>query len=150
MSKSRRLSIISAPCRLEWRPSRHVGAMVWSMSLLAPFSLLMSDLPRTWAWPLALLVAAFGIFDARRYGRQQRCTLVIPIGQGQRTCDCLPMLALKIEWRGPLAFLRWRDPNGSTQRLVFWPDTLPSTSRRELRLAAMRMEPASQPTSMAG
>ena len=150
MSKSRRSSIKSAPCRLEWRPSRWSVAAIWLLSLLAPFSLLMSDLPRTWAWPLALLVAAFGIFDARRYGRQQRCTLVIPIGQGQRTCDCLPMLALKIEWRGPLAFLHWRDPHGRTKRLAFWPDTLPSASRRELRLAAMRIEPARLATSMAG
>ena len=149
MSKSRRLSIRSAPCRLEWRPSRWLGGMLWSLVLLAPFSFLMSDLPRTWAWPLALLVAAYGGFDARRQGRLQRCALVIPIGRGQPTCDGQPMLALRIEWRGPLAFLRWRTQEGRIRRLSLWPDTLPSTSRRELRLAAMRMEPALELTSVA-
>ncbi|MGV8943882.1 hypothetical protein [Thermomonas sp.] len=124
--------------------------MAWSLVLFAPFSLLMSDLPRAWAWPLALLVAAYGVFDARRQGRLQPCALVIPIGRGQPSCDGQPMLALNIEWRGPLAFLRWRDAEGRIRRLVFWPDTLPLASRRELRLAAMRMEPARQPTSMAG
>ena len=150
MSKSRRLSIRSAPCRLEWRPSRWVSAVVWSLVPFAPFSLLMSDLPRAGAWPLALLMAAYAIFDARRQGRLQPRALVIPVGRGQATCDGQPMLALNIAWRGPLAFLRWRDAEGRIQRLVFWPDTLPLASRRELRLAAMRMEPARQPASMAG
>ena len=149
MSKSRRLSIKSAPCRLEWRSSRWVSAMLWSLALLAPFSLLMSDLPRAWAWPLALCVAAIGMFEALRHRAQQPCALVIAVGHGQPTCDGQPMQSLKIAWRGPLAFLRWRDPQGRTQRLVFWPDTLPTASRRELRLAAMRIEPARGTTSVA-
>ena len=124
--------------------------MLWSLMLFAPFSLLMSDLPRTWAWPLALLVAGFGLFDARRQDRLPSVALVIPTGRGQPTCDGQPMLALNIAWRGPLAFLRWRDPDGRMRRLAFWPDTLPSASRRELRLAAMRMETAREPASMAG
>ena len=149
MSKSRRLSIRSVPCRLEWRPSRWLCAVLWSLSLLAPFSLLMTDLPRAWAWPLALLLGAFGVFDARRQGRLQPCALVIPIGRGQPTCNGQPMLALRIQWRGPLAFMRWRDLDGRIRRLAFWPDTLPSASRRELRLAAMRMEAALELTSVA-
>ncbi|MGV8922137.1 MAG: hypothetical protein ACOH1L_02160 [Thermomonas sp.] len=124
--------------------------MLWSLAWLAPLSLLMSDLSRTWAWPLAIVVAALGVFEAVRHRARRPCTLVIPIGHGQPTCDGLPMLALKIEWRGPLAFLHWRDPHGRTKRLAFWPDTLPSASRRELRLAAMRIEPARLATSMAG
>ena len=150
MSKSRRLSIKSAPCRIDWRPSRWVGAMLWLLAWLAPFSLLMSDLPRAWAWPLAFVVFAFGIFEAVRHRAQWPCALVIPIGHGQPTCDGQPMQSLKIGWRGPLAFLRWRDPSGRIRRLSFWPDTLPSASRRELRLAAMRIEPAREPASMAG
>lgn len=150
MSKSRRLSIRSAPCRIEWQPSRWVSVMLWSLSLLAPFSLVMSDLPRAWAWSLAVVSAAFGVFEALRHRAQRSCALVIPIGHGQPTCDGEPMLALKIAWRGPLAFLRWQGPQGRTQRISFWPDTLPSVSRRELRLAAMRMEPARASASMAG
>lgn len=149
MSKSRRLSIRYAPFRIEWCQSRWTRVMLWSLALLAPFSLLMSDLPRAWAWPLAISTALFGVFDARRHGRQQPCALVIPIGRGQPTCDGQPMQALEVAWRGSLAFLRWRDPDGHVRRLVFWPDTLPSTSRRELRLAAMRVEPAPKAASVA-
>ena len=61
MSKSRRSSSASANsetrcCRLEWRPSRWLGALLWSLALLAPLSLIASDLPRGVAWPLALVV----------------------------------------------------------------------------------------------
>lgn len=124
--------------------------MSWALAGLAPFSLLMSDIPRAWAWPLALVVAVLGWIEAVRHRAQGACTLVIPVGHGQPTCDGQPMLKLKIAWRGPLAFLCWRDADGRVQRLVFWPDTLPSTSRRELRLAAMRIEAAREPASMAG
>lgn len=150
MSKSRRLSIKSAPCRIDWRPSRWIGVMLWSLSLLAAFSLLMSGLPRLWAWPLALCAAAIGVLEAVRHRVCRPCALVIPIGHGQPTCDGQPMQSLKIGWRGPLAFLRWRDPSGRIRRLYFWSDTLPSASRRELRLAAMRIESAREPASMAG
>ncbi|MDI1253552.1 hypothetical protein [Thermomonas sp.] len=123
--------------------------LLWSLALLAPFSLLVSDLPRGWAWPLAIAAALLGVFDARRHARLRPCVLVIPIGRGQPTCDGQPMQALKVEWRGSLAFLRWREPDGRIRRLVFWPDILPSTSRRELRLATMRVEPARETASVA-
>ncbi len=150
MSKSRRLSIRSAPCRIEWHPSRWVGAMLWSLAWLAPLSLLMSDLPRAWAWPLAWGAASLGVFEAVRHRTGPPCALVIPVGHGQPTCAGQPMQSLKISWRGPLAFLRWRDPCGRIRRLSFWPDTLPTVSRRELRLAAMRIESARVSASMAG
>ncbi len=149
MSKSRRSSIRSAPCRIEWRPSRWTSAMLWTLALCAPFSLLMSDMPGAFAWPLALSVAAFGIVDARRYGREASIELVIPIGRGQASCDGQPIQDLMIAWRGPLAFLRWRKPGGRVQRVVFWPDTLPSGPRRELRLATLRLQSAPSTASMA-
>ncbi len=117
--------------------------------LLAPFSLLMSDLPRSFAWPLAIAALVLGVFDARRHRRPQPCALVIPAGPGQPTCNGQPMHRLKVEWRGPLAFLRWRDPGGRIRRLAFWPDNLPAASRRELRLAALRMQCARETASMA-
>ena len=46
-----------------------------------------------------------------------------------------PIHEVQLQWRGPLAFLCWRDRAGQRQRLVWWPDTLPATRRRELRLA---------------
>ena len=150
MSKSRRSSNRFAPCRIEWHPSRWTCAMLWALSLLAPSSLLVSDLPRGFAWPLAAIIAAVGIVDAWRHGRAPGRALVIPGGHAPPTCDGQPMQALKIDWRGPLAFLRWRDPAGRVRRLVFWPDTLPAASRRELRLATMRMQAARDGASVAG
>lgn len=87
MSKSRRSSITSVPCRLEWRPSRQVGAALWYLALLAPFCLLASDLPRGWAWPLAVLAGLVGIRDAWRHRHQPTCQWVIPAGRGAPTCD---------------------------------------------------------------
>jgi toxin CptA len=149
MSKSRRSSIRSAPFRIEWRPSRWVSAMLWVLALCAPFSLWMSDMPLAFAWPLALVVAAFGAVDASRYRRASSIALVIPVGRGYPSCDGKPMRELVVEWRGPLAFLRWRGPDGHMQGVVFWPDTLPSGSRRELRLAMLRLESARSGASMA-
>ncbi|MEO6228107.1 MAG: hypothetical protein ABIO61_09695 [Thermomonas sp.] len=149
MSKSRRSSIRSAPCRIEWRPSRWSSAILWALALGAPFSLLMSDMPRAFAWPLALAVATFGIVDAMRYGRASRIALVIPVGHGQASCDGQPVQDLEVAWRGPLAFLRWRDADGHVQRVGFWPDTLPPVPRRELRLAALRLQSARKAPSMA-
>lgn len=56
---------------------------------------------------------------------------------------------VKVTWRGPLAFVRWRDPSGRIRRLAWWPDTLPPAARRELRLAAPGGEAAPRTASMA-
>ena len=45
MSKSRRSSNASAPCRFDWAPSRWLTAALLALALLAPLSLLASDLP---------------------------------------------------------------------------------------------------------
>ncbi|KGO97621.1 hypothetical protein N791_09275, partial [Lysobacter defluvii IMMIB APB-9 = DSM 18482] len=44
--------------------------------------------------------------------------------------------AVAVEWRGPLAFLRWRDAAGRVHRRTWWPDVLRPRDRRRLRLAA--------------
>jgi toxin CptA len=54
-----------------------------------------------------------------------------------------------VHWRGPLAFARWRDGQGGVHRLAWWPDTLPASARRELRLAAPAQSNASGAHSMA-
>jgi toxin CptA len=150
MSKSRRLSNTSAPCRFEWVPSHWLTAALIALALLAPFSLLASDLPPVAALPLALLAGAWGIREVRLHRQQPPRTLVIPAGAGETRCDGLPMTSLSVRWRGPLAFLRWRDPGGRDRRLVFWPDTLPAAARRELKLALQKREAAGGGASMAG
>ncbi|MEE7566640.1 hypothetical protein HH297_09445, partial [Xanthomonas sp. Kuri4-3] len=59
-----------------------------------------------------------------------------------------PVAAFRVEWRGPLAQLSWRDGR-RRERLLFWPDTLPPAQRRELRLAAGAHAISSRPRQMA-
>ena len=87
MSKSRRSSIASVPCRLEWRPSRWLGAMSWVLALLAPFSLLASGLPRVAAWPVAIAAGAWGVVSARRQRAMPPRLLLVPPGRAAATCD---------------------------------------------------------------
>lgn len=124
--------------------------MAWSLALLTPWSLLASDLPRGWAWPLALAAAGWAVFDALRQRASPPRRLVVPSGRGAATCDGERMHGLEIAWRGPLAFLRWRDARGCRHRLSFWPDTLDAGMRRELVIAMQRRLAASDPGSVAG
>ena len=150
MSKSRRLSNASAPFRFDCTPSRWMTAALIALALLAPLSLLASDLAPIVAWPLATLAAARGLRDARRHVLCKPRALLIPPGTGEARCDGLPMVALRVRWRGPLAFLRWRDADGRIRRLVCWPDVLPAAARRELKLVMQRREAAQGGASMAG
>ena len=44
------------------------------------------------------------------------------------------MVAVRVAWRGALAFLSWQDGAGRDRRLALWPDVLDPATRRELRL----------------
>jgi len=124
--------------------------MLWSLVVLAPLSLIASDLPRVAAWPLAVAAMAWAIFDARRYRSMAVRQLTIPAGRGAATCDGERIDGLRAYWRGPLGFLHWRDGHGRRRHASFWPDTLPAALRRELKLAMQQREAASTPTSVAG
>lgn len=124
--------------------------MLWSLAVLAPFSLLASDLPRAWAWPLAFAAAVFALHNAWRYRTMPPQRLVIPMGQATATCNDERIDGLRVGWRGPLAFLQWRDAAGRRQRAAFCPDTLDAGMRRELRIAMMRRDAARDTASMAG
>lgn len=155
MSKSRRSSNASAcsepaSCRLEWRPSRGLTAALFALAVLAAGSLLASELPGWWAWPLALLALGGGLGEARRHALRPPRMLQVPAGPGAAWCDGARVDALRVRWRGPLAFVDWRDPQGRMQRLVFTPDVLAADARRELRLAIQRREAAAITPSMAG
>lgn len=142
MPTSQRSSTASAACRLEWRPSRWVGGSVALLTLLAPWSVLASEMPLPLAAPLALLAFAHGIRTRQRY-RATPGGLFAWQGDGTVvTCDGTPIREALLQWRGPLAFLRWRDAQGRIRRRAWWPDTLPAERRRELRLAARMPEGA--------
>ena len=135
MSHSIRSSNASAPCRLEWRPSRWLIVSLLALSALAAFSVVISEMPCPFAWPLTLMAAGYGSWLGNREARRPPHQLVWPI-EGTPLLDGLALQDAQLQWRGPLAFLRWRDGEGQLQHLTWWPDTLPARSRRELRLAA--------------
>ena len=120
------------------------------LAVLAGVSLLGSDLPRAWAWLLAAFALLLGVHDARRYLRRPPMQWVVPAGRGAVQCDGLAVHDLRVAWRGPLAFLRWRDADRRVRRLAFWPDRLDAGARRELKLAMQRREAAAGSPSMAG
>ena len=134
MSTSHRLSSASATCRLEWRPSRLIAGWLASLAMLCPICLLASGLPRWLAWPLAVLAMLHALREARRYRASPWRVLVIPV-EGPLRVDEEVIDHWRLHWRGPLAFVAWRDARGRGHALSFWPDTLGLAGRRELRLA---------------
>ncbi len=137
MPHSNRWSSTSAPCRIEWRPSRWLAGALLVIAALAAFSIMASEMPRPLAWPMAALVLAWGGWRARRELRHPRHEWVFPGNDAPVLLDGEPVEAVQVQWRGPLAFVSWRERNGRIGRLAWWPDTLPAARRRELRLAAL-------------
>ena len=124
--------------------------MLCLLALLAPLSLIASDLPRIAAWPFAFAALAWAIHEARRYLARPTLLLVILAGRGGATCDGERIDGLRAYWRGPLGFLHWRDGRGRRRHASFWPDTLPAALRRELKLAMQQREAAPDGASVAG
>ena len=147
MPNSHNSSSASASFRSEWKPSSVACGALIALGLLAAFSILASDLPRTYAWPAALIAPAWGSWLARRERIRPPIRLAWR-ADGALFVDGERVERPRLQWRGPLAFLDWRE-NGKARRLVWWPDTLPAAARRELRLAAMAAEAAQQRARMA-
>lgn len=130
------------------RPSRWlIGAML-AMAVLAPFAVLTSEIPRWAAWPLAACAAGYGAYLAWREARQPVRKVVVG-SEDPATIDGQVVEAMRVDWRGPLAFLAWRDADGRLQRRSLWPDTLSAAQRRELRLAVRAIGDGQSPPSMA-
>jgi toxin CptA len=143
MPNSPTSSHASAPCRLEWRPSRWLTLALFALGLLAALGVVASEMPLVFSIPLALAAAGEGARLARRESRRASRWLVVT-GDGCATLDGVAIGGIHLRWRGPLAFVRFQVGNGRRQRLVWWPDTLPPHERRELRLA-IPVQPAAQP-----
>ena len=155
MPHSNRSSSASAHCppdatgvRLEWRPSQVLCAVVLLLGIFGAFALVSCEMPRWYAIPLALASIAEGARLARRHARERRHVLAWSM-EGALTVDGVRIQSATVQWRGPLAFLRWVDGQGRHHRLAWWPDTLSRGSRRELRLAAASAAQASGIASMA-
>ena len=138
----------SAPCRFEWRPSRWVIGALSALTVLAPCAVLWSEMPRAAAWSLAMAALIAGLWSIRRETRRPACAIVLDASSGA-TVDGAPVDAFRVAWRGPLAFLSWRDRAGRGHRRSLWPDTLTPALRRELRLAARQDDAVRRPGPMA-
>lgn len=144
-----RLPVDASGCRLERRASPLLVAVLLALALGAAFAVLASEMPGIAAWPLALAALAHGGWLAWNEARAVRGELVIPVAGGRATVDGRAVEDLSVRWRGPIAFVQWRDGDGRRRRHVFFPDTLPAARRRELRLAAPAPAPARRAPSVA-
>ncbi|MFD0738330.1 hypothetical protein ACFQZQ_03395 [Lysobacter koreensis] len=149
MAKSRNWSNTSAPCRLEWPSSRWLAACLGLLGLGAALAVIASEMPFPASLPLAFAALVQGLGLARRELRRCVHCLIIGPGEGVPTLDGEPMTDLELQWRGPLAFLCWRDAAGHRRHLTGWPDILDAGARRELRLAMAARTPAPRAQSMA-
>jgi toxin CptA len=129
-----RSSNASAPCRFELRPSRALAGVMLMLAVLVPWAALSSDLPTRVGGIVAVLAVCFAVGLAMRELRRTAQAVVID-ASGAATIDGQAVEALRIDWRGTLGFVSWRDAAGRIHRRSLWPDTLSPALRRELRLA---------------
>jgi toxin CptA len=124
----------SAPCRCEWRPSRWQALVMMALGLGAAIALMDCALPRLYAAPAALCVLAVCVWRCRCELRRPPRHLLVPCAPSPVLVDGAPVTAVELLERGPLTLLRFRQGRRRGSCL-FWPDTLDSGQRRELRLA---------------
>ena len=119
------------------------------LALLAAISIFESEMPRLAAWPLVVAVILHASLQLRRYRDMPRHDFVFPGNDLAVLLDGQPIDAVEVQWRGPLAFITWKDRTGRRGRLSWWPDTLPPASRRELRLAVGHLDAVRSPLRVA-
>jgi toxin CptA len=124
-------------------------AVLRMLGVLAAIAVIASELPWMAAVALASVALVYGEWLARRESRRAVSEIVIPPNEAAATINGSPMQDLHVQWRGPLAFLHWRDEEGRRRYLQGWPDNLPEAARRELRLATGARAPAHSPRSVA-
>jgi toxin CptA len=123
-----------------------VGALL-ALGVMAAISAWVSEMPRVIAAAVATLSLCHGAWLARRESRRLPRQLVWPV-DALPAIDGISLEDARLSWRGPLAFLQWRE-RGQTRRLAWWPDTLPPRARRELKLAVAAGRSARCVASMA-
>lgn len=111
-----------------------MAAACMLLGVIGALSLSLSDMPAWLAWPVGGGSIVRGMQLAYRELARPASRLTL-LPNSPATIDDVAVRALRIEWRGPLAFVHWRDAEGRTHRRVATPDVLPAALRRELRLA---------------
>lgn len=137
----------AADCELQWRPSRGLALALILLGALGGVSAWVSELPQSLSLPIAGLALIWAIVSANRELRRPTRPLVIRGGRATLAGEAIA--DLRLHWRGWLARLDFTGPGGRRQRLLWWPDTLDATARRELRLAVAVLAPARATRSVA-
>lgn len=122
--------------------------MLAFLGLVGALAVAVCEAPAWMAATLALASPATGVALACRELRRPRLALVWAPGRGLAV-DGQRVECHALAWRGPLAFLEWKDHDGRRRRVSWWPDTLGVAARRELRLAAIGAAPSRHAASMA-
>jgi len=108
------------------------------IGLLAIVSLRLSALPMPMMWALSALSAAYSAFLIRRELRREPFTFVWAGGDAVALLNfasaAQSLSGPKLSIRGSLASVSGKDAAGRVQRYLWWPDTLSSAARRQLRL----------------
>lgn len=136
MPNSLRSSHASETCRLEWRPSRLLGAALLLIGVLGALAALASGLPAGLRWLLAAAAVLHGVHATARERVRPLRHVLWDGHAGVVRVDGVVVSGAQLAWRGPLACVRWQRADGRRERLLFWPDVLSAQQRRELRLAA--------------
>jgi toxin CptA len=126
-------------CRVDWRPSRLLASAIAVLGSLALWSLWLSALPVALMLVLAVLVVIYTTILIRRERRREPFT-VVWTGGDEPAALVFDIRARylsepKLAFRGPLAGLRGKNESGRVSTYLWWPDTLSSAARRQLRLA---------------
>lgn len=148
MRRRHNSSLISAPFRYEWRPSRWLTCALLGLAVLAAISIVNCRLEPGYAWPLGVCALGWGLLQMRVEARKPCRNILIPSPPSLPCIDTEPVERIELLERGPLLVLRWR-LGKRRQQLLFWPDTLPRALRRELRLAVKAHGVSRQPPGVA-
>jgi toxin CptA len=124
------------------------------VGLLALLSLRLSGVPTSVAGVLAICVVIYCAVSIQRELKREPFTFIWAGGDAAAVLnfgDRQQVLSgLSLSMRGPLATIRGRDADDRHRTYLWWPDTLPSAARRQLRLAAqVSAQKQSTPTAAA-
>ena len=133
-------------CRVDWRPSRVLIAATAVIGSLSLLSLRLSALPTSIAAMLSALVVVHSVWLIANDLKRPPFTLAWQGGDAVAVLNFADrqqsLSGLTLSMRGPLAGIRGKDEAGKTHTYLWWPDTLSSAARRQLRLAGqVRKEP---------
>lgn len=124
-------------CDVVWRPSRYVRVALLVLPCAACFAIWLCS----WPWQGCLVVSIAVMMTGLRQWWRHRCLPPIRILLPINPLFPVQINQVKIDhwqlhWHHHLVVFCWHCHCGRQQRLVFWPDTLPKSQWRELRLTA--------------